>query len=361
MKKILPSLLLLAALVPAAQAQTRLQDTEAFKLFQATGKKFTFSCFGEGKDEACAGMVQGYRDAMAAPDATDPIRHDMQSYLLHAISVRGGKLREKGQLDEALKVLEGGYREMLQHYDGGKHFHALIDAHNLQQELGMTLLQLGRTQDGDTVIRNARGAADRLWAQRDKLTSKSAQDLLKKGMLAGESFETELGVLYRDNFKQARNNKQVIPNLSKADLAPRVVDTYRRAEQWLLRKDEAGIAGIMDVNAGIRYAEIKFEIGDALYEQKKNKEAAEEFLAAASAACGLVDKGKEAGAKGMDRMNADLSKRTCERASAGWSLASGEFSKAFDKAFDAWYDDQLKLMEEGKDLNLPYVRKGMKR
>lgn len=356
MKKFLPCLLL-AALLPAAQAQTRIQDTQAFKTFQETGKKYTFKCFGAGEDEACAAMVQGYRDAMAAPDSNDQIRHDMQSYLLHAISVRGGKLREKGQLEDAMKVLEGGYVEMMQHYDGGKHFHALIDAQNLQQELGMTLLQIGRTQEADAVIRNARGAVDRLWNGRAQLTSKPAQDLLKKGMLAGESFETELGKLYRDNFKQARNNKQVIQGLSKADLAPRVVDTYRRAEQWLLRKDEAGIAGMMDVNANIRYAEIKFEIGDALYEQKKNKEATDEFLAAASAACGLVEKGKGADAKGMDKLNADLSRRTCERASAGWSLASGEFSKAFDKAFDAWYADQLKLLDEGGKPATPYVRK----
>ena len=357
MKKLLPSLLLAATVLPAAHAQTRIQDTEAFRIFQATGKQYTFSCFGEGKDEACAGMVQGYRDAMAAPDATDQIRHDMQSYLLHAISVRGGKLREKGQLDDALKVLQPGYGEMIAHYDGGKHFHALIDAQNLQQELGMTLLQAGRTADGDTVIRNARAAIDQLWSRRDKMTSKAGEALVKKGMLAGESFETELGKLYRDNFKQARGNKQVIPKLTKADLAPRVIDTYRRAEQWLLRKDEAGIGSLMDVNANIRYAEIKFEIGDALYEQKRNKEATEEYLAAASAACGMVEKGKEAGAKGLDKMNADLSKRTCERASAGWSLASGEFSKAFDKAFDAWYDDQLKLLDEGGKSPSPYIKK----
>lgn len=356
MKKLFPCLLLAAAFLPGAHAQTRIQDTEAFKIFQATGKQYTFSCFGEGKDEACAGMVQGYRDAMAAPDATPQIRHDMQAYLLHAISVRGGKMREKGQLAEALKVLQGGHEEMMAHYDGGKHFHALIDNQNLQQELGMTLLQLGRTADGDNVIRHARAAADHLWGQREKMISKASQDLLKKGMLAGESFETELGKLYRDNFRQARGNKQVIPNLSKADLAPRVVDTYRRAEQWLLRKDEAGVASMMDVNANIRYADIKFEIGDALYEQKRNKEATEEYLAAASAACGMVEKGKEAGAKGLDKMNADLSQRTCERASAGWSLASGEFSKAFDKAFDAWYADQLKLLEEGGKTS-PYVKK----
>lgn len=356
MKKFVACLALAAAL-PAAHAQTRIQDTQAFQLFQETGKKYTFECFGSGKDEACAAMVQGYRDAMAAPDATDQIRHDMQSYLLHAISVRGGKLREKGQLEDALKVLQPGYGEMLQHYDGGKHFHALIDAQNLQQELGMTLLQLGRTAEGDTVIRNARGAVDRIWNERAKLTSKPAQDLLKKGMVAGESFETELGKLYRDNFRQARGNKQVIANLSKAELAPRVVDTYRRAEQWLLRKDEAGVAALMDVHANIRYAEIKFEIGDALYEQKKNKEATEEYLAAASAACGLVDKGDAAGAKGMDKMNADLARRTCDRASAGWSLASGEATKAFDKAFDTWYKDQLKLLDEGAKPSSPYVRK----
>lgn len=356
MKKLLPCLLL-AAVLPTAHAQTRIQDTQSFKLFQETGKKYTFECFGAGKDEACAAMVQGYRDAMAAPDATDQIRHDMQSYLLHAISVRGGKLRESGQLDQALQVLQGGYGEMLQHFDGGKHFHALIDAQNLQQELGMTLLQLGRTADGDTVIHRARGAVDRIWNERAKLTSKPAQDLLQKGMLAGERFESELGKLYRDNFKQARGNKQVIASLSKADLAPRVVDTYRRAEQWLLRKDEAGIAGLMDVNANIRYAEIKFEIGDALYEQKKNKEAADEFLAAASASCGMVNKGDAAGAKGMDKLNADLSRRTCDRASAGWSLASGEFDKAFDKAFDAWYADQLKLVEQGAKPATPYLRK----
>lgn len=359
MKKLLSGLLL-AALLPVAHAQTRIQDTQAFKLFQETGKKYTFDCFGAGKDEACAGMVQGYRDAMAAPDASGQIRHDMQSYLLHAISVRGGKLREKGQLNDALKVLEGGYREMMEHYDGGKHFHALIDAQNLQQELGMTLLQLGRMQDGDSVIGNARGAVDRIWGQREKLTSKPAKDLLHKALVAGENFETELGVLYRDNFRQKRGNKQVIPNMTKADLAPRVVDTYRRAEQWLLRKDEAGVKSLMDVNANIRYAEVKFEIGDALYEQKKNKEATEEYLAAASASCGLVEKGDAKGAQGMDKLNADLARTTCDRASAGWSLASGEFSKAFDKAFDAWYADQLKMLDEGKDLKLPYVRKGIR-
>lgn len=356
MKKFVACLVVAAAL-PAAHAQTRIQDTQAFQLFQQTGKKYTFDCFGAGKDEACASMVQGYRDAMAAPDATDQIRHDMQSYLLHAISVRGSKLREKGQLEDALKILQGGYGEMMQHYDGGKHFHALIDAQNLQQELGMTLLQLGRTADGDTVIGNARGAVDRIWNERAKLTSKPAQDLLKKAMVAGESFETDLGKLYRDNFRQARGNKQVLANLSKAELAPRVVDTYRRAEQWLLRKDEAGVGALMDVNANIRYAEIKFEIGDALYEQKKNKEATDEYLAAASASCGLVNKGDAAGAKGMDKLNADLARRTCDRASAGWSLASGEASKAFDRAFDSWYKDQLKLLDEGAKPSSPYVRK----
>jgi hypothetical protein len=355
--KILSCLLLACAFLPAAHAQTRVQDTEAFRIFQETGKKHTFACFGEGKDEACAGMVQGYRDAMAAPDATDQIRHDMQAYLLHAIGVRGGKLREKGQLEEALRVLQAGYVEMMQHYDGGKHFHALIDNQNLQMELGMTLLQFGRTAEGDTVIRNARAAADQLWGQREKMISKAALDLLKKGMLAGERFETDLGKLYRDNFKQARGNKQLIPNLAKPDLGTRVIDTYRRAEQWLLRKDEAGVASMMDVNANIRYAEVKFEIGDALYELKRNKEATEEYLAAASASCGLVEKGDAAGAKGMDKMNADLSRRTCERASAGWSLASGEFSKAFDKAFDKWYADQLKLLDEGAKPTLPYVKK----
>lgn len=356
MKKLVATLLLAAAL-PASHAQPRLQDTQAFKLFQETGKKYTFQCFGSGKDEACAAMVQGYRDAMAAPDATDQVRHDMQAYLLHAISVRGGKLRENGQLDEALKVLEAGFGEMIQHYDGGKHFHALIDNQNLQQQLGMTLLQLGRTDDGDAVIRNARGAVDRIWNERAKLSSKPAQDLLKKAMVAGEAFETDLGKLYRDNFRQARGNKQLLAKLSKAELAPRVVDTYRRAEQWLLRKDEAGVGALMDVNANIRYAEIKFEIGDALYEQKKNKEATEEYLAAASAACGLVNKGDAAGAQGMDKLNADLARRTCDRASAGWSLASGEATKAFDKAFDSWYKDQLKLMDDGAKPASPYVRK----
>ena len=99
------------------------------------------------------------------------------------------------------------------------------------------------------------------------------------------------------------------------------------------------------------------EIGDALYEQKKNKEATEEYLAAASAACGLVNKGDAAGAQGMDKLNADLARRTCDRASAGWSLASGEATKAFDKAFDSWYKDQLKLMDDGAKPASPYVRK----
>jgi|GEM_PF-3709027 hypothetical protein len=351
MKKLITALAL-AATLPTVYAQTQLQDTQAFKLFQETEKKYTYNCFGAGKDESCAAMVKGYRDAMAAPDASDQLRHDMQSFLLHAIAIRGAKLRESGKLEEALQVLEGGYGEMLQHFDGGKHFHAVIENQKLQQETGMVLLQLGRTEEADNVIRQARGAVDRLWNNRKSLTSKGAQEMLQKGMLAGESFETDLGKLYRDNFKQARGNKQVIPKLTKADLAPRVVDTYRRAEQWLLRKDEAGIAGMMDVDSGIRYAEIKFEIGDALLEQKKNKEATEEFLQAAAAACNLVNKGDAAGAKGRDQINADLSRSTCDRASLGWSLASGEFQKNFDKAFDTWYQAELKRMTAAPDPTL---------
>jgi len=45
--------------------------------------------------------------------------------------------------------------------------------------------------------------------------------------------------------------------LAKPDLAARAIESYRRSERWMIRKSDAGIAGMMDVDANLRYAELR--------------------------------------------------------------------------------------------------------
>lgn len=351
LRSLLPSVLL--ALLPlAVQAQAPSQ-TEALRIFKEARDRHFAGCFADSGLEACPALLEGYRRAAAAPDATAANRHDMMAFIGEAAAQQGRKLRERKEYARALETLEPVFEEVRAHYDGGKHFHALIDSQKLQLEAGMSLLLLGRTSEGEQVLGTARRALDRLWDNRAQLTSPGGQALLRKGLFAGEEFETTLGALYRDSYHGEGKPHRIAGE--PAALAPQVLAAYRRAEQWLLRKYELKMADRMEHNVNNRYADIKLELGRVLLELDRKKEAEQEFLAASSVACELMQDGQSRGAKGNRKLDGELAERTCKRAAAGWSLASGEADKMFDAAFDAWYAGELARLKKGGKPASPFI------
>ncbi|MDN3922721.1 hypothetical protein [Roseateles violae] len=346
-----------ACLHLAASAQDGAAPGKMVDIFKEVRNKHLIDCM-KLKADSCAALMDGYERAYRAPDATESERHDLFKYAMQALTWRGAALRESGKPEEALQVLGAGLAGVREHFDGGKHFHTYIENQRLFKEAALTLLQLDRVPEADRVIATGRQALDRFDDNRAKLTSERQRDLLKGGFVDGEEFEMALAKVYTSNYFPGRRPSQGIqPKIEKTELQNRGIEALRRAEQWLWRKDEAGVKNALDVDPRVRYAEIKNDLGSLLYDQGKKKEAEKEYLAAASVACDLVETGKKATGGSADYVSAAMAKPACSRASTGWSLASGEYEKAFNAVFDKWYKAELKLMQEGMTPATPFIGK----
>lgn len=331
------ALLLAAVFSPPLQAQSEPQYLAEAK---AASSKYFFDCYGGGEDDACAGLIAGYERAMQAPDADAGAVHALLKEKLQAIGVRGGHLREAGKLDAARTVLEAGYLEMMAHFDNGKHTHTLIENLRLQQHLVLLYAAQDRKEDRDTVLGIARGVADWSWDNRQQSASnENAVRLLHAAMAESELLETELGNFYRDRAR-SRDGTAAGEARKEALLA------YGRAEQWLRRKSEHGIRGVMDLRGDLRLSQLQLEQGLLQLDMGEHKAAEESFLSSAII-CLYLDPAevRNRQLRPLDPFEAQIAGSLCERSSLGWGFATGSVVDAIRQATDEMIDRELEELE----------------
>lgn len=334
------ALILFAAVVASAQEKPEPQYVKEYK---AAGEH-TFKCFGAKEEAACMAMIAAYERAMNAPDATEAVRHRIFKDHIHAITVHGSNLREKKGAGAALAVLEPAYAAVMRHFDGGKHFHALIDNLRLQQETALALAALGRHAEAERVLSTARRAADYIYDARESFKGdENKTKLLHMAYLGSEMLETEMADFYRRRSFDESKSAEADANRDRA------IAAYRRAESWLRRKTDAGIRSMMDVRSDIRLAEIKLELGALLLEKKMTKEATEEFLTAFSISGALLDPKEAArfGVRPAEGLEVLLLKPVKERALLGWMSATGKLDEMISEYVDRMIELNLQMLKGG--------------
>ena len=332
----LTALLLSSAAAAQQPAAPTAPDKEYLKEFKAA-QDFTFQCFGEETVEGCESMIRHYQRAMAAPDADESIKHYIFKDYLHAKSVHGGNLLEKGKPQEAMAVLNEAYGEMMGHFENGKHFHTLIDNLPLQQQAYLTLRALGKDQEADQVLVNARGAADQLYSLLEQSKGNENQMKLQHAaMLGSEKLETAAAELHK---KRAES----FEDQGKADLAKaertRAIASWDRASAWIERSALAGVKGMMDMRPEIRLSEVQVGLGAAFVDMGDMKSAEDAFVYAGTVSCNFA---KEDATSTFDR---ELAQNLCDRASMGYLLATGEVARISAAQSKAMYEQQMELMK----------------
>lgn len=331
---------LTALLLLARAAAASAQEAEYVREYRAAGEH-TLGCFGSEQEIACQEMIAAYDRAMNAPDATASVRHRVFKDYIHAHAVYGGNVREQRGAAAALEILAPAYAAMLEHFAGGQHFHTLIDNLRLQQEMALALAEVGRYAEADEVFATARGAADKIYGDRARIAGDQyVTDLLHQAYIGSESLETEVATFFRGRGLDASRGAA-----AEADL-DRAIHAYRRAELWLRRKVDAGIRGPMDAREDLRLAELKLELGVVLLNRERNQEAEEAFLAAAAFSCPALDPQRAARLNVPPAQLGDAMffEPVCERATLGWSVASGEADRIIAGAVDRLIRGELEFL-----------------
>ena len=344
---------LLVAVPSALLSQTSPVGSKLDQAIAAAGKqwqkeylgatRYTFDCFGKQDDKACLAMIASYDRAMKAPDADVGSRHETLKKMLHAETVHGKHLRERGDHDSAMSVLDQAFKRMIAHYDNGSHAHTLIENLGLISQLSQTLLALGNDKGALNVLSEVRRAADEQYAMLEASKANAHRmELQHLGMLTSEDIETEFaGILAARATALDKAGKKA----EAAIWRDRAITAYRRSEQWIRRSTAAGITGSMDIHPRIRVAEVRIGLGEALLAKGARKEATEAYLQA-GVSCEMLDKDIEQKIAAKKAIGADqmLAYPVCNKATLGWMEASGELGKLINKLSDEWYKEQMKIL-----------------
>ena len=342
------AILLSAPAAIAAQEGGAADEAQYVKEYKA-GAGFTFDCFGAEEDKACVAMIDHYRAAMDAPDADEAVRHYIFKDYIHAKAVRASHFRENSEPEKALPILVEAYAEMMEHYDGGNHFHTLIDNLRMQQELYLTLAILGRADQAAVIRGNVRETGAKLYAQRDKVAGKEqATKVFNAGLIGSEEFETALADLHTERAKifEAEGNAA----RAKAERAI-AIEGWQRATDWVIRSAEAGIQGMMSQRGEIRVGNAQIALGSLLHDEGRDEEALEAFIYGGGFGCALA---KDAEANKLDQ---SFGQSICNRASMGYLLASGKAAEIAREQSEAMYRQQMELLNTDIGPALEAMRK----
>lgn len=348
----LPFLLLVAPIPAAASAQQEslsAANPKFDKLWQKemlSASDFTLGCFGKRVDEQCRKRIDAYQRALAAPDIDAAGRHLVLKHALHTQAVWGANARERGDTQLALTVLQPAYAEMIRHFDGGKHFHTVVENLKLQAEVYLTLNALGRTAEAQTVLANARGAADAIYRDRAKAAGKPhAEELLHLAIIGAERLETDLAKAASEKVKRSGDTA------APAELTPLLdneIEAWRRAATWIERSTELGLKGAMDLSPRLRMSDAQWALGNALMKKNDRKGAEQAYTQAALYSCGMVGEDFEQRIK--DGKSARHSEEgfafdRCRNAAHGLNRADGSYDRMVKQIFEAQWKERMALWD----------------
>lgn len=309
----------------------------------ATGHQL--GCFGEQDDQQCRALIAGYERAMEAPDADGSVRHALFREFLHAQAVFGAILRKRGDLKGASAVLEQGYVRMMEHYDGGKHFHTLIDNLRLQSELIQVLVMADQQAAVTQLLGNAREAADAVYGSFEAAAGNEHKLRLQhSNLVASEDLESDVAATLA---ARAAGLRQQGKTAEAARLKEAAVVAYERATAWVRFSTAAGVQGQMDLEPAMRISELQRGLGDLLAAAGEGKAAAQAYLYAGAHSCGLLEPGAHGRVRAGEQLAPDqyLAFKECQLASHGYLVASGELQRLARDSADALYREQMSLLE----------------
>ena len=337
MSRATPCLIALLLVASVAAAPVRAAGY-ADELKAASAQQF--DCYGGGEDAACRAMLAAYERAMAAPDANPGLAHAIFKLYAHTYGVYGAHLRKAGRVQDSLVVLTEGHQKLVAHVDGGRHFHAWFDHQRLLAETAITLLELGRNEEAQSVLQTARSAVQRAYDSRAQAAaSEHATKVLHGAYREARDFETQMARYYSDRTRDQEDA------LAQSLLLEKAQEAFGRAEAWLAVEAEAGVAALQGWAA--LQSELNYERGMLLLDLDKEAEAERAFARAYAAGCEVGDAGERA--RLGDAANGILpGKRwplNCEKVSYAWSLVNGDLDEAIEAAVDRMFEEQMRALE----------------
>ncbi|HEY6916284.1 MAG TPA: hypothetical protein VI381_01440 [Allosphingosinicella sp.] len=311
-----------------------------------SASRYTFECFGKGTDEGCQGRMDAFQRAFNAPDIDEGGRHYVLKDALHTLGVWGKNKREHGDKQGSIQILNGAYGMMMQHFEGGKHFHTIIENLPLQTEAYLTLDALGQADDAATVLNNARSAIDSFYGAREEFKgNKHQEDLLKTALVGSEHLETDIAKALE---KQLDDLGDGGDQAKRDALNKRLEEAWRRAGDWIERATEAGVSGSMDLSPRIRMADARIGLGRTLMQNARRKEAEAAFREAALYTCSMVgedfEQRMEAG-KPFKHPEEGFANERCDKAAHGVNWADGTFDRIMKESFDRQWQLQMEIWD----------------
>lgn len=174
---------------PPASAQNAAWDIAK----NAVTAHYNDCSFFSETDDACRSLFSAFDQALAHPEADSALEHSVLSSYLQARMHFGRRLRERRRLQDAERELMLGLQMMIKHFDGGRHFHVVVENQDLQLQLVLTLDALGKLAERDTIVRNLRTAIDFFDKGRADVKSAGGTRLLRTAYEDAFQFEEELG------------------------------------------------------------------------------------------------------------------------------------------------------------------------
>lgn len=295
-------------------------------------------CYGGRREDACRALVEAYTRAMNATDATAAARHVILGQWLHAMNVYGNVVEQHRGAAPALEIYLPAFQEVIRDYDGGSHYHALIDNLLLQKSLVLALTSVGRAKAADAGLATARMQADAAYSARDNARGPDDVEIVHNAMTGSEELETAVGDYFRDRSKSGDETARTADR-------ERAIEAYRRAGEWLVRSSKAGVKGAMVERGEIRHAELNLQLGRVLMDAGRREEA-EQAFANASIACVVADSAEVSrlGVVPPNALERERLESQCVRATLGVGLPSGQAAGLIRRRTDAMIADQMQVM-----------------
>lgn len=225
-----------------------------FKAYQSARQTYTFGCFGQRDPESCKKLVEGLGAAYAEMPAN--YQHEIFPDRMNAVASYGQVLLEADRVTEAGAVLEAGWAEVMDHYDGGRHSHTLAENLKLLRNLGSARLAASdetRAEEAFLQGRQITGAVfQHSLETRGERSDRYLQNLFD-AILEGEAMETALAQVY---------TSQATRSPSTAAWS-KVADVRGREVEWILIADDYSVDGFAEDDKRYRAALAYYEKGEA--------------------------------------------------------------------------------------------------
>ena len=180
-------------------------------------------------EKACLARLKAIKAAHDAPSATEQTRHEALKLYLNAVTDIGRNHIETLKPATALQFLEAGYAAMIEHEEGGKHFHTLIENLPLMFETHRALALVGRDEDAAGALGNARQVIDGAYQSLGKGSANG--QMIRDALRAGYQLERNLGHFWAERSAD-------LATAGKADAAKAAramaIDAF---SQWLRLSD----------------------------------------------------------------------------------------------------------------------------